>query len=1069
MSRRESRGDSGSRRPPPEMRDAKRPRHEVHPPCRLFVLSNLSFDLSERDVCRKLDEVGARRFRVSVPMGGGGRRRNNGFAIVRLHPDDTESIRAVEEMHHLKWDNRNIAVIEPGEDLAVCVKRSTCRNEDEVRRLFPPGHTRGIRRVGDVGDYLWFVDMVDVSAFENSLGIDTRGMFTILCASRFGGGREHFANDRPFPNGGGEQSMERDIAFERDRTRGREWERRERGRFGDGDFNRDRERDPGGERNRGFDRERGHDSPWRDHGRDRMRDRPSGRDIDGPQNYGGRAPPPRGFERDWDHPPRGERGDYQNGNGNWSGRPQGGYSRSPIRNHPMEYSGPGAGATRSRSPPRDSRIRNHGTRTTRALIDAIAEASDFHRSKFDPDLAWHMSNLEFQKRVDIPGYEACIRGVVEHQFGGVRVKSVFFLGRMCANAVVLLNDPESFSKLPPDGGRILIMNRYVNVQKYGRGMVLLSRVPLEGPADLEELKRLVHSDNITQSQSDKKALTVWDDYFTVLKLCCIDGYSTPTLFGNEIIGMSVARSIPADELPPPQALAGLANRNVGTAGQQGSAAGDGTCTIRIENVPRGTSGNRVLQWIKSEGRIQAWLNVENTLNGNTHFLSGLESKYLGTVLALNNRPFYSGDVQPRDPVRIHVVEGGQGGGFDTNKHLNSSMSVPHEGGGIGGHSPPGRRNGEFGHVIPQGGADHAREGFQREGDGRLNRDFEPPYRDSRNVDGQPSRHGMKVVPTVGPSPGGRSGGNVPSADKASGNANKRVAGASSMSRGFRASPVTPSSTVEYVSVAQMQKPLPPAALPTVVARLAGLKTQVHTRSLPNGYGNGSVEDFFTNIMGNRKQSVIDAVLKKEDEEDTPQTQHVWSGLMFMEGRKLGGSMPDLSSTGRELSEDCHPAHCNGFVVVKRDQSDNDVNNAIAMLPVELNIVYRIGWDSMKHMHVIGNGSVVFMIRSSLDVQDGSVDQKPLVLSPEESGRGRLVISAVNSQKSVLGILRNLRNKQRIGVCRYSRGSTKLVALCVPPSAHAFEKLAVPWRFQDMAGHDTMLLVVGPADAPEERD
>lgn len=229
-----------------------------------------------------------------------------------------------------------------------------------------------------------------------------------------------------------------------------------------------------------------------------------------------------------------------------------------------------------------------------------------------------------------------------------------------------------------------------------------------------------------------------------------------------------------------------------------------------------------------------------------------------------------------------------------------------------------------------------------------------------------------------------------------------------------------------------------------------------------------MEAFFRGIMGNRQQSVIDEVLRKEDEEDTPQTQHVWTGLMFMEGAKVADRISDAgTSNGNGLSLDCHPAHCNGFVVVKREQSDDAVNNAIGLLPMELNITYRIGWDSTKHMHVIGKDSVVFMIRSSLDVQDPGVRVDPLVVDSSESGRSRLVLSAVNSQKAVLGILRNLRDKQRIGVCRYSRGSMKLVALCIPPSAYAFEKLAVPWRFQGMAGHDTMLVVVGAAN-PEEQ-
>lgn len=183
--------------------------------------------------------------------------------------------------------------------------------------------------------------------------------------------------------------------------------------------------------------------------------------------------------------------------------------------------------------------------------------------------------------------------------------------------------------------------------------------------------------------------------------------------------------------------------------------------------------------------------------------------------------------------------------------------------------------------------------------------------------------------------------------------------------------------------------------------------------------------------------------------------------MYMEGNNRGSrsSTPIQPSPGSDRSS-ASPAHCNGFVVVKSRQADEAVNVAIGLLPSELNIEFRIGWDNPKHMEMLEDDAVVFMVRSSREVEGDESDATPTVV---EDGTGSpLSISPIDSQKALLGMLQNLRDKQRIGVCRYHNGVSreKCVALCIPPGAHAFKKLGVPWRFRDMAGHDTILVVVG---------
>jgi hypothetical protein len=214
-------------------------------------------------------------------------------------------------------------------------------------------------------------------------------------------------------------------------------------------------------------------------------------------------------------------------------------------------------------------------------------------------------------------------------------------------------------------------------------------------------------------------------------------------------------------------------------------------------------------------------------------------------------------------------------------------------------------------------------------------------------------------------------------------------------------------------------------------------------------------------------------------DDAPYAPHVWHGTAGM------GNTDEYMSV----------ALCNGYLVVRRGQKNEDVRDALSIMPDVLAVTKRIPWGDPKHMHLIHEDAVVLMVRSARDVDDDDGRDAASKISSEatakrEPGSGqhehrgkpenakhedtkqeyraspcddRDTVSALDSQKHMLGMLKNLRDKQRIGLVRYHHPSApdiKLAALCIPPSPHAYEQLGVPWRFRDMAGHDTVLVVVG---------
>jgi hypothetical protein len=515
------------------------------------------------------------------------------------------------------------------------------------------------------------------------------------------------------------------------------------------------------------------------------------------------------------------------------------------------------------------------------------------------------------------------------------------------------------------------------------------------------------------------------------------------------------------------------------------ATNGGAWKVFLENAPFGST---VLRYVKGQIGTSVWLDIQPGPQNGTFFLSGKRGEDLERILRLSGVPVqdprFRGEAiivsEVRNERREHLIDSPSRHDFrDTNsaahrgdsRDLEQDRRLSH-----GGDSPRGRPYAP-GVYLPHGPygrdrIDACSRGAEFEyTEGRSRPEaLDPPHRREAG-----SRFSRKPEPMIvrdqsrglaGPSPAlSRPGSSRPGSSRDGGalGARKTIAGTSAASRGFRASPVTQSPKCLYVSaVKKERKELPDVELPALRDRLYQLEADMGIYSILDGTSHGAFDDFLAAIPGAVQQEVINSVISIHDDDDVPQTSCVWSGLMVMQGAQRGSrsSTPNRpSSLGDQLLE--HPAHCNGFLVVKSRQSDETVNAAIRLLPPDLNIEFRVGWDSQKHIELLHEDAVVFMVRSSREVEgDSDVDRTPSVV--DDGAVVPLELSPIESQQALLGMLRNLQNKQRIGVCRYTYRETreKMVALCIPPSAHAFERLGVPWRFRDMVGHDTVLVVAG---------
>lgn len=239
---------------------------------------------------------------------------------------------------------------------------------------------------------------------------------------------------------------------------------------------------------------------------------------------------------------------------------------------------------------------------------------------------------------------------------------------------------------------------------------------------------------------------------------------------------------------------------------------------------------------------------------------------------------------------------------------------------------------------------------------------------------------------------------------------------------YNISPLTPSPSNPSGKLV-----MPDPSLPEVTARMKRMKNKI-------------VED--TQVIDSTDLAVLCDNLEKfcapqelhhtnKVDDDIP-VPHVWSG-MVVKGRGA-------------------KAKCDGYVILREDQPDEDVLRSIKMLPKELNIVHRVAKDDPGFEHLLSPKSVAFIVRINEDESNILMN-----MSGEERCKRKPTSRAI-----LIDILQSLREKRRLGLVRYTLAEEKgrFAALCIPPETDAFERLGIPWRFRELILHDSMMMVVG---------
>jgi hypothetical protein len=662
----------------------------------------------------------------------------------------------------------------------------------------------------------------------------------------------------------------------------------------------------------------------------------------------------------------------------------------------------------------------------------------FYRNAYSRNSACIVSNLPFVfHAAEMRSCEVVLGDVLEREMPGIRIRGIKLLGRRAGAAVVMFADRISADHIRLLESRIEFGNRLLALKVLGGECRLFCK--LQDGMTISDVSRLCQTSSIMPvGKGEPHEWYVVDDDMTVLKLLALDGFS----YDGKPMSFAISR--------------GSSQHTVRAA--EGKAVDlAGRWMIRFENAPSSSAVREVVDRFRAAG-VRGPFSARMVARGSFE-LSGTDAADYAAVMRMQGVPFgQTGNVRP---VHVFSVKSPGGGSRDApDKDLTKtrdlspdrrgrvlSGSPPHHRGAYRAeHSPGGRlsagrvmspshvyNNGPVAmappSLLPPPKATSWREERHRESSlVRSNNhvDVVYPERRGRFAEVRPLADGF----------GDRLGvvreGNV---------VRKLTAAPSGASRGFRASPVTPSPEEFVSTLKNSQRTLLDPGLPEICARVDKLHDDI-LKGAPAPTGEGNYEEFCRSIPHRMKSEEMVHNLK---EDDAPYAPHVWQGIT-----RMGKDRKDPD------------AHCNGYMIVKRDQRAEDVKTALSLLPKELNVEYRVGLDQQKHEHLIHEDAVVFMVRSSsdtLELEDGT----------DNAARASGPVSGIASQKALLGMLRSLRDKQRIGLVRYTKPNVtdqKLHALCVPPSTHAFEKLGVPWRFRDMAGHDTMLVVVGPAKPPK---
>lgn len=249
---------------------------------------------------------------------------------------------------------------------------------------------------------------------------------------------------------------------------------------------------------------------------------------------------------------------------------------------------------------------------------------------------------------------------------------------------------------------------------------------------------------------------------------------------------------------------------------------------------------------------------------------------------------------------------------------------------------------------------------------------------------------------------------------------------STPSRPFHISPMTPSPDDRMVPSKGKKEAISPNLTETC-RRLDGLRSAILDRA--EEVERDSYEEFCRSLhLLCEPQKLIYTISNNID----PVPPQVWRGSV-----RQGSRSPT--------------AVCDGFLVLNSQQGEKDVQHTINIMPSDVKIEYRGNWDDEAFEHLLKPESVVTILKAV-------EDNKNAVRRVDDKGK-----FVPRSREVLNGIVESLRGRQKMGISRYTIVGLrkKYVALCVPPNPCIFEKLRTPWMFRDYAGHDSLLMIVGP--------
>jgi hypothetical protein len=1016
-----------------DFRDSKRPRFAPSVPLtegrRVMLISNLNFSMTAEEVDRELHRLLPDLKIVDIRCAPPNRNAppghvNSGVCIVYLDEKDVESCRALSNLGSVRIGNRVVSIVDNTScELSVCVRGvpRDC-NAAFVVSLFREGDIRGEpRRAHD--SFVWFVDMRDGAAMNRALTGVYRDRICVTIASRRHGddGRQ-----RQIPTtsraavGGLISGNAARSAAPAPVARG--------GRLGYGNGARDRE---------GFSRPTGGDA------------RVQSRDYHD-----------RSFVRDHDARSRENSGFELRTRDNDFNRVR----HSPDRELAAE-----------KYARQQSFGRTVDTDLRRSEIShAMDVATSFYEAKVvgNLDRSFVITNLPFNQGSSLAGHTDRVLKHVEHVHASLAVEDLKFLGRKCTSAIVVFRNPEACD---------LLQDRLMEGRK-------VDFVPFSHTAYIISAKGMAHDDvrsvasfcgapdaswpNIAR---DPRLMCVKDNNVAVVRMLALDGYAAD----NQMINLRLlkhALSLTNPPLPTPAVEPASSRLPFNDARGRGRLDGD-SWRIVLESESSTVGPNMVSTFLRSNGvyGVLSVVKLDKAEARKYPFeVTGKDIVDFSTVLRIckEGREITTGRRLEARVISSPLQD-------SRASRLRQEFSDQRRESAVGRFPPVSPRHGDASDhrsgeadarrrdSVLENGRDAPAWGRDRDLDPHLSRrrDFDRERRrngddgriDARHDSSKPRPHlddRYQQRPPSGSSR--RTSGDI---------AHRKKVASTGASRGFRSSPSLRSPSAFVSAAPKSKRRVTDSSLPALRKRLMSLGGPNLTSVVP--LARESFEDLCACIPSMRVKQQLVHTLKSDD---APYAPHVWHGMAWM-----GNNEQELM-----------PVMCNGYLVVRRGQRDEDVRDALGLMPEVLAVKRRLPWGDPKHMHLIHANAVVFMVRSAREVDEdadgvGGSDGNKLEVSAikresvtqvEVASRaeGREVVSALDSQKNLLGMLKNLRDKQRIGLVRYQLPSAperKLVALCIPPNPHAYEQLGVPWRCRDMAGHDTILVVVGEAKTSAE--